>query len=606
MKSFFKNLAASILGNLIACGAACVVMFFFFFIFLAVIGSSGQAKVHVPKQSFLVLDLNMSIADAPEHSGGSLGQLIGGGGTPRIALWDLMRALDAGANDKRISGLFITGSLVSENYGSGFAALEEVRRAIEDFKQSGKPVIAYLENPSLKDYYLSTTADTIYLHPYSALEIKGMATQSFYLAGAFKKYGIGVQTTKVGKYKSAVEPFISEKMSDYDREQRQMMVGGIWNQVASDIAKGRKLNPKSIQEIADTKGILDAATALDLRLVDHKAYLDEVITVLKNKGTEDRVSKSFAQVNIRDYANSLARPNSYSGTNVAIVYAEGDIVDGWDNVNSVGGDWLAAELRRIRQDENVAAVVLRVNSPGGSAFASENIQREVRLTNDSGKPVIISMGSLAASGGYWISAYSNKIYAEKTTITGSIGVFGLMFNFQDLAKNVGIAFDGVKTARYADIEDISRPKNAEELALMQKLTDQIYDAFLDKVAEGRSIERATVAKIAEGRVWVGSAAKEIQLVDEFGGLREAVAEAARQAGMGSHYSVVQYPERKTAMEALTESLTRPEGESPVAKIQGNSPAAKVTRQVGDIWTLLQRMNDKRGIYARIPYQEDIE
>ncbi|MDR2862425.1 MAG: signal peptide peptidase SppA [Puniceicoccales bacterium] len=606
MKSFFKSFLAVILGNLVVAA----LFFFAGIVFLVFIIASLPIKsgVHIPDRAFLVLDMNMTVSDTPEQHDSGLGSLLNKD-APSMGLWDLTEALGAAGKDPKIKGLFITGSLISENYGSGFASLAELRRAILDFKKSGKPVIAYLDDPSLKNYYVATTADTLYVHPYADVGIAGLAAESFYLAGAMRRYGVGVQTTKVGKYKSAIEPFISEKMSDADREQQQALLNGRWTEIVADIAVGRKTTPAHIRQLSNEHGMLDARMARSEKLVDEVAYLDEVIEAVKALGDESGEHGSFIQIGVGDYALHRDKPNQDNLPVIAVVYAEGEIVDGQGDAQSVGGDALAATLRQIRQDPDVAAVVLRVNSPGGSAFASEVIQRETRQVSVSKKPLVVSMGSVAASGGYWISAYADKIFVERTTITGSIGVFGLLFNMQSIALNMGVSFDGVKTAKYADLETMSRPKTEDEMALLQRQTDKIYESFLNKVAEGRKLERRLVEEVAEGRVWTGVAARRLGLADEFGGLREAVAEAVSMGGVSGNYAVRQYPERRTALEALSLRLSQREDAPSIVRVlqrqgQNRGQAARASRHLARLWQHLERMNDRHGVYARLPYWDE--
>jgi protease-4 len=613
MKDFFKSLLAVVLGNLISLTAACAVLFFFFVTAILLLVGAKPDAAPTPDNAILVLDLSMTINDTPDQRANSLRGLLNNGGA-RIGLWDLTSALDAAALDGKVRGILVTGSLEFENYGSGFAALAETRRALLDFKKTGKPVFAYLESPSLKDYYLASAADTLFLHPHAMLDARGLASENFYLGNALKKYGIGVQTTKVGEYKSAVEPFISDKMSDADRRQRQTFLGNIWEDIAADITDARSLPSGAFAALADKHGVLDADLAKEHKLVDELAYLDQVIETLKKLGAANPATGSFAQINVRDYAQAV--PQKSASPVIAIVYAEGDIVDGAGSLSSedgvADGGALAARLRELRQDGDVAAVVLRVNSPGGSAFASEVIQRETRLFSPEGKPFVVSMGSLAASGGYWISAYADKVFAEKTTLTGSIGVFGLMFNIEEAARNIGVNFESVKTSRFADIETLSRPKTPEELALLQRHTDKIYGAFLDKVSEGRKLKRDKVEEIAGGRVWTGRDALRLGLVDAEGGLREAVRHAVSLAekGTGEKFGIRQYPERRTALEVFVETLQQPDHAPPVARAlsgtrenAGRGAASKLTRLLDNFCRQLERLNDRNGIYARLPYWE---
>ncbi len=597
MKDFFKNFFASLLGTVFAWAFFGI---FSLVVFIAICAAFSSApKTTVPEHAFLVLDLNMNITDAPEH-GDALSEILGGGQT-RMGLWDLTQALKAAETDRRITGVFLRGNLQSSNFGSGYAALAELRRAISDFKNTGKPVIAYLDQPSFKDYYVATAAGTIFLNPFAALELNGPANESFYLGAAFKKYGIGVQTTKVGKYKSAVEPFIAENMSDADRAQRKALLSGLWDCLVNDIATARGITAGEITGFAETAPFIDAGDAEEKKLVDKTAYLDEVIQTLKEKSGEDELTGSFAQIGVREYAAKKAGKYHTGRPAIAVVYAEGEIVDGNGDGENIGGDSLAAQLRALRNDPDTYAVVLRVNSPGGSAFASEVIQRETRLLRENGIPIIVSMGSYAASGGYWISAYGDKIFAEKTTITGSIGVFGLMFNIGELSKNLGINFDGVKTTQFADMETISRPKTPAELALLQVQVDKIYDAFLAKVSEGRNLARADVEKIAEGRVWSGEDAKTVRLVDAFGGLRDAVDEAAKLSKIPANYVVVQYPEPQTALQTLAAMIEQSGRDAPVTKIPGKGAAARISGVANEMFRTIKNLNDRRGVYARMPY-----
>jgi protease-4 len=601
MKNFLKQLCIVILGNLVV-GIVMAALAFSLFI-MVFVAMGTKPSTPVPENSFLVLDLSMSLTDTPDQNNGALGGLLGKG-VPQAGLWELTRALEAASTDGKIRGLFITGDFVKEGYGSGFAALGELRRAVLDFKKSGKPVLAYLDTPSLPGYYVASAADEICANPFAILPLRGLSLKNLYLGNALRQYGIGVQTTKSGKYKSAIEPFTSDKMSEADREQTQMLLDDLWGEICTDIATSRKLPGETLQNLANTHGLFDAQTALNAKLVDKTAYLDEVIEHIKSAGTASNEHHSFAQVNIRDYILTLSPPAKSTKTAIAILYAEGEIVDGHDATgkNAVAGDTLAARLRALRQDASIAAIVLRINSPGGSAFASETIQREVRrITATRAKPLVVSMGTYAASGGYWIATHADTILAEKTTITGSIGVFGIMFNLQEIATRAGIHFDGVKTARFADMETLSRPKTNDELELLQRLTDHIYEAFLDKVAEGRKLPRANVETLAQGRVWSGLAAQRHGLVDEIGGLREAIHKAAHLAKLAPHsFTILQYPEQRSALESLGEALTS-NGENPVVKTRGL--AAQMTRQWEHLRHHLEKMNDRHNIYARLPNWE---
>jgi protease-4 len=378
------------------------------FLFLAVMGAVGQKRpTTVETGSYLVFDLATNIQDAPaDFDGGALfGPLFGGNRITTLQLRTVTRAIRSAAHDSRIAGMLITGRELPVDYGAGFGALKEVRMAIEEFRRSGKPVLAYLNSSTLRDYYVASAASDIVLDPYGLLLLPGLASRPLFLAGAFEKFGVGVQVTRVGKYKSAVEPFTRKDLSPEAREDLQKLLDDLWANVEADIARSRGLTPVDVQRAVDTHGIFLASDALAEKLVDRTAYRDEVIDELKVRtGRRKGPTETFKQVSLPAYARLVANdsPVATGGGRIAVVYAEGDIVDGDGQVGEVGGAKFSRELRRLRQDPDIKAVVLRVNSPGGSATASEAIQRELRLTMQT-KPVVVSMGSVAASGGYWIS-----------------------------------------------------------------------------------------------------------------------------------------------------------------------------------------------------------
>ncbi len=612
MLKFLKAVGAVVIGNLVSAAIALALLLFALAAAVAMLkpeSAEARAARHgVRDKSVLVLDLNLNVTDAPPARSASelIGDAISGGGDTSVGLLDLTRAIDAAAKDSRVSTLLLRGSLLPAGYGSGYPALAEVRRALARFRAAGKLVIAHLESPSLRDYYLASAADTVAVHPFSELGVQGLSANNAYLGAALKKYGVGVQTTKVGTYKSAVEPFTSDRMSEADRAQTSALLNSLWTGITEDIAASRKVSPDSLRKLADSHGILPADEAVELKLADRTAYLDEIIDDLCEKGAVDEDTGSFAQVNLLDYLKQLPKPVGIDSDadKLVVLYAEGEIVDGPGRTpDAFGGEWLAAEVRRLRQDGSVKALVLRVNSPGGSAFASEVARRELALLRDTGCPVVVSMGSLAASGGYWISAGADRIFAEKTTITGSIGVFGLMFDVKDLAAGFGVRFDGVRTSRYADIATLSRPKTGEELELLQKFTDRIYGEFIGLVAEGRNIPEEEVERIAQGRVWSGDDALKLRLVDELGGLDAAIACARKAAKLGEDAPVAQIPARLEPAEAFAELFSGDDRQSPVAR--AHDPAARLMRLTRDGLRRLSTFNDRRHVYARIPYMLDL-
>lgn len=611
MKNFFTSFFATLAALLVFLFGGGLILI----LLLGVMVAMGEKKpVAVQSGSYLVFDLAANIQDAPSQVEGleEVMELFGGRGQRHIQLREATRALQAAAKDDAIKGLYLTGTLQAQGYGSGFAALKEVREAIEVFKASGKPVKAYLDYAGTREFYLSSVADEIVLDPYGAVVMPGLASQPMFYTGAFEKFGIGVQVTRVGKYKSAVEPFTLKQMSPENRAQIQKLLDDVWGTLTTSIEAARKLSPGAIQNAVDSKGLIRADDALKLKLVDRIAYLDEVLAELKTATGRKDTSQPFRQVALKDYARLVStgglvakrqgegkiEVSGASKGKIAVVYAEGEIVDGTGNEDGyVYGEKTSRMLRQIRQDDSVSAVVLRVNSPGGSVTASEAILRELRLINQD-KPVIVSMGTVAASGGYWIATASDRIFAEPTTITGSIGVFGMFMNFQGLAtEKLGLTFDTVKTGKFADAATIIRPKTEAELAIFQDSVDWVYDQFISKVAAARRLDRKVVEEIAQGRVWSGSEAQKLKLVDELGGLADAIKFAAGKAELGDNFRVTEYPRKKQFAEQFTEAL---EGRHREQTLGG--PVGLLIREVTRELETLGRFNDPRGLYARLPFE----
>ncbi|MGH7946588.1 MAG: signal peptide peptidase SppA [Opitutaceae bacterium] len=602
MKNFFTSMLGALVALMIF-STGCALLFAGFVAALAALGHSETAGPGFERGSYLVFDLSLNISDAPAPV--DLGLL--GGPPDSVQLRTVTRALRSAAKDDRIAGVFITGDLTPAAFGSGYAALKEVRGALEEFKASGKPVTSYITYATTKSYYLASVASDLAIDPYGVILMPGLSSEPIFFAGALEKYGVNVQVTRVGKYKSAVEPFTRSTMSPENREEVQKLLADIWSGLLADIGPSRDLTPEKIQSVVDAEGLLQATTAKEHGFVDRVAYRDEIYEALKAKTGRAGSKEPFKQVTIVDYAKVAKDvadapkkdgdvPRSTGrGGRIAVVYAEGEIVDGEGEAGEVGGTKFSRELRKLRQDENVKAIVLRVNSPGGSASASEVIQREIRLIKKV-KPIVISMGTYAASGGYWIAAYGDRIFAEPTTITGSIGVFGLQFDVQKLANNIGITFDSVKTGKFADALTIARPKTPEELAVLQRMVDWIYGEFIAKVAEARELAPERVEEIAQGRVWSGTEAKNIGLVDELGGLEVAIKFAAEKAGLGSNYRLVEYPRQKELIEAIQEFLEH----ASERHARSTGLGAKIAGRVEAELKTLRAFNDPNGIYARMP------
>lgn len=608
MRNFIKQTFASVVGSLLG-------LFIFFgigttglLLFLITVASRDTGP-QVKDKSVLVYDLSLNITDAKRSSGTStiLQGALGGEDNNTVSLRTVLDTLEKARRDKRIVGIYLDGSKGSADRDTGYATLKEVRAALERFRAAGKPIIAYNMNWGKREYYLSSVANDIVLNPLGAVEVNGLSSETMFLAGALEKYGVGVQVIRVGKFKAAVEPFILKNMSPESRQQTQKLLGDVWREWRASVGKSRKLNSQQLQAIADNQGLLLADEARQSGLVDQVAYFDQVLGQLKKLTGEEKKDNTFRQISLNDYAEVSGKSlgvERNSKNQIAVVYAEGEIVDGQGSVSQIGGDRFAKIFRELRQDKDVKAVVLRVNSPGGSATASEVMQRELRLTRQV-KPVVVSMGDLAASGGYWIVTDANRIFAEPNTITGSIGVFGLAMNVQKLANNNGITWDGVKTGRYADSQTISRPKSPQELALQQRSVNRIYNLFLSKVAQGRNMPQQKVAQIAQGRVWSGVAAKEIGLVDEIGGLDAAIGYAAKQAKLGNDWELQEYPEASSFVERLLGQFTAQArtvlGSDSTSRQLSSDPLTAELDKLREELGILQAMNDPLGVYARLPF-----
>lgn len=580
-------------------------------IFFAILAVIDQGPIiEIEDGSALVVDLSINLVDTPPDADPSatLRALLGADKQDALSLRDWINALNAAKHDPRIGSILVTGSFKPRGWGTSFASLREARAALENFKSSGKPVIAYLDNPSLRDLYVASVADEVIFHPFTSVMIAGLSSESFYLGNAFEKYGIGVQMIVCGDYKSAGEMFSRSNMSEFEREARTALLNGIWDELGSKIAGDAGLEPDALADLATTEPIIQSARAVELGLADSTAYFDEIIVKMEAIAGRDTDIKSFKQVNLFNFANQVNVEQSTKATSsktekkeIAIVYAEGEIVDGEGEFGVIGGDKLSRTLRMLRKDENVAAVVIRVNSPGGSAFASEVILREVRLLRDA-KPVVVSMGGVAASGGYWISLGADRIFAEPTTVTGSIGVVGLVAHVEKFAADWGVTFDGVKTGPHADLFTMTRPRTASEMAMIQAEADSIYDEFLARVSQERRLSLEETKSLAGGRVWVGSTAHSLGLVDQLGGLEDALNYAISTTSLYEDaYTVVEYPRKKSLTEAFTEALSGGKLGAIWRSTRSSGPIDSAIDQAETTLRQLNVLNDPRHIYLRAPF-----
>lgn len=610
MRSFLKFTLASFTGSLLffLVLAAALSLGAVGLVGVLVAGlARGDSEPTVRDDSILVYDLATAIPDT-EVIPSPTDALLSGSVPQQLTLREATNALREAASDERIVGLYLTSS---GPVGTGLAAQEALRDAILVFQEADKPVLAYDVAWSEREYYLASLADTLYINPFGSLEMNGLLAEVMYQAEALDKLGIEVQVTRVGKYKSAVEPFIRNTMSPEEREQTRRLLDDLWQTLITDTAAAREIAPATLQAVADTQGLLLGVDAVTQQLADEVAYEDEVITALRQltgeqdpDAEEDDASDSFRHIGLERYAHSVTDPRLERSTSqeIALVYAEGPIVygggdDGLGTSSVIAGDQLARTLRQLRADDDVQAVVLRVNSPGGSATASEVILREVQLLQEAGKPVVVSMGNVAASGGYWIAALADAIVAEPTTITGSIGVFSLFLSLEELGNKVGVTWEEVKTAELADLFSTTRPRTPEELAILQRSVDVIYDAFLDRVAEGRDLPRQRVEELAQGRIWSGTTALELGLVDELGGIDQAITTAATLAELEEDdWQLREYPEATDWQRLFGDFLNT--GPAP-------DPLMVQLQRIAEEMALVRTLNDPRGLYLLMPYTLDL-
>lgn len=534
MKDFIKYTMATVVGLVLVS----IIMGILTFVSMAgMIASEGMSSP-IEKKSVLRITLKGSITErAGEENPLSK---LGGETTQQIALDQALQALEKAAKNDKIEGIYMEGGILSAYP----AEVQELRQDLLKFKKSGKWIIAYADTYSRSAYYLCSVADKVYLNPIGMLDWSGLSSNPMFFTGLMKKLGIKMQVFKVGTYKSAVEPYIAEQMSDANREQVSSYQQSIWNNMLKDVAKSRKTTAEALNSLADSLTILSGPEAsVKGGLVDKLCYQDEVKKILKNKAKMEE-DESLRFVSISDVALS-EELNDKVDDEIAVYYAYGeikeDITGGFAQESAITSKQMTKDLQELREDDDVKAVVLRVNSPGGSAYASEQIWREVQLLSKE-KPVIVSMGALAASGGYYISCGANKIFAEPTTLTGSIGIFGMIPDATELLTDkLGLSFDVVKTNAHSDFGAMGRPLNESECRLMQAYINQGYELFTGRVAQGRNISQDSVKAVAEGRVWTGEQAMKIGLVDKLGNLNDAIAAAAKAAKI-EKYSVGRYPE----------------------------------------------------------------
>ena len=588
MKDFLKFTLATVTGIIVSS----VVLFFISILVVFSMVSSSESETQVRKNSVMMLDLNGTLA---ERSQENPLDILMKDDYKTYGLDDVLSSIRKAKENENIKGIYIQANSLS----AGYASLEEIRHALKDFKESGKFIVAYGDSYTQSLYYLSSIADKVMLNPQGMLEWRGLAATPMFFKDLLEKIGVEMQVFKVGTYKSAVEPFIATEMSPANREQVNVYLSSVWGQITGDIAESRNLSVEVLNKEADRMLMFyPAEESVKNGLVDTLIYKNDVRDYLKTLVGIDK-DDDMPVLGIQDMVNVKKNvPKDKSGNVIAVYYAYGEI-DGGSSASTeegINSEKVIRDLRKLKDDENVKAVVLRVNSPGGSAYGSEQIWYAVNQLKKE-KPVIVSMGDYAASGGYYISCNADTIVAEPTTLTGSIGIFGMMPNAKGLTEKLGVSFDVVKTNPYADFGNLTRPMNDGEKGLMQMYVNNGYELFLTRCSDGRGISMEELDKIAQGRVWTGSTAKELGLVDELGGLDKALEIAIAKAGVDA-YTVMSYPKKEGFLESLMN--TNP----------GNYIKARMLNgKMNDVYrqfSIIENFDKIDRIQARVPFELNIQ
>ncbi|MCD6113129.1 MAG: signal peptide peptidase SppA [Bacteroidales bacterium] len=581
MKQFFKFMFASMLGIFLT-------IIISLLIFIGIISSfSKKEVVKVEPNTILHIKLDKKIYDRASKNPVDLFDIMKMNVNKNPGLNDILNNIEKAKNDNKIKGIFLDLS----NIATGFATIEEIRNQLIDFKKSGKFIISYSDYYSQKSYYLATVADKIYLNPEGNIDFKGLNAEILFLKGLLNKIDVDVQIVRHGKYKSAVEPFMLDKMSKANKEQTITFVSTLWNQMLKGISKSRNISIKELNNIADNLLIQNANDAIKYKFIDNKLYKDELFSELRTKiGISNK-----AKLNFISLAKYTSAPNpikkEFTRDRIAVIYALGDIKSGKGNDQVIGSETISKAIRKARLNKNVKAIVLRVNSPGGSALASEIIWRELSLARKV-KPLVASFGDYAASGGYYISCVTDTIIASPNTITGSIGVFGIIPNFKNFFNNkLGVTFDNVKTNKNSGFISVNRPMTAYERSVVQKNIENTYSTFVNHVSEGRNMSFKEVDNIGQGRVWAGADAKKIGLIDDFGGLNKAIDIAAEMANI-KNYRLLSLPVQKDPLTLILEEMS------------GNSQNSMLKTKLGDNYKYLmyfENLMNLKGVQARLPF-----
>jgi len=588
MKNFLKYTLATITGIIIAS----ILVFIVLLASFSAIVSSSNKPITISNNSILVLKAGVPVPDRGDQNPLAGLDLFNMTLSPAPGMNEILHNIEKASRDSKIKGILIENGLLP----SGWATTEEIRDALTKFREKGKFVISYSDYILTQEcYYLATAADKIYINPGSMVEFKGLSSEIMFYKKALEKIGVEVQVTRHGKFKGAVEPFILDKLSEDNRTQIKDYAGSLWNQVIADISKSRNIPVEQLNKLADNLDGNLASGAFDAKLVDGLMYRDILIDTLKNLSGISS-DKELNLVSMIKYSKVPDNKSTYSSRNkIALIYASGTIVTGKGGDNNIGGNYYAEVIRKARLDTSVKAIVLRVNSPGGSAIAADIMWRELDLAAKR-KPVVVSMGNYAASGGYYISAPGTKIYADPMTISGSIGVFGMIPDIGKLLdEKLGLKTEIVNTNKNSDFPSIIRPMNPYEKELMQSSVEKIYSDFVSRVASGRKMSSESVDSVGQGRVWSGTSAVKIGLVDEMGGLNDAIVSAAKLAGIDT-YSVRELP-------VIEDPYTRI-----LSQLTGEVRMSILRSELGEsvkYYNMIQEVKDMTGIQVRLPYFIDI-
>jgi protease-4 len=591
--SFWKIMAASMVGFILASIVATL-------LFMGAIGSlvskfGETEKIQIEDESVLIIDLSLAIPDRTPQNPFESFNFDPYDMKKITGLNDMLRNLERAKEDDKIEGIYLDISIVT----CGMATAEELRNAIIDFRESsGKWVIAYATNMTQKGYYIATAADEIYMDPQAWMDFRGLSAQVMYYKNALEKLGVEPQVFRHGKFKSAVEPFLIDEMSEANRLQTLTYLNSMWDHMLTRIAETRDISVEELNKLADNLSLNSAQAAVDYGLIDGLKYKDEIFALINDKiGNDAEEEIEFMSMAKYNTHYKTLKIKNAGKDEIAVIFAEGNIVMGNGDETKIGGDRFAKTIRDARLDEDVKAIVIRVNSPGGSGQASEIMWREIVLAKKD-KPVVISMGNLAASGGYYIACAADYIYAQPNTITGSIGVFGLMFSGEELIQEkIGINVEVVNTNEYADMGNIARQFSKEERAYMQGMVEGFYDVFITRVADGRGMTKEEVDEVGQGRVWTGENALAHGLIDDFGGLEEATKKAAELAELDD-YSLTEMPKAKDFMETLLEDFSMQTRMELLSQIPGFNTNAY--QQIQDFVEMEQ------GIYARMMMDVEIK